>query len=169
MSSYRDALLKLARLFAEWKLDRQILLSVFVRRSLLEDAGGFDWRDESVADKLSFLLGQMEESGDRAETTLEEQLVAFLEQIALFSPSERQAGGESGRAVLSTIHQSKGLEWKAVFVMQSSNVFVFDLICCFKTLRSCSAWTGSFLRSSRCSGGPTTKAVIATESRKREG
>ncbi len=117
LGAYRESLLKIARLFSSWKLDRIVKLSAFVRSTLLEEAGGFDWRDESTSEKLSFLLGQMEEA-DVEETTIETQLVSFLEQIALFSPSERQGQDGGERSTLSTIHQSKGLEWRAVFVIQ---------------------------------------------------
>ena len=115
LSAHRETLLKLARLFSSWNLNRVISLSRFVRSVVLEETGGFDWRDESTAEKLNFLLEQMEEM-DVAEETLETQLISFLEQIALFAPSERKGNEEDQRCSLSTIHQSKGLEWKAVFV-----------------------------------------------------
>jgi DNA helicase-2/ATP-dependent DNA helicase PcrA len=126
VSVHREPLLTLARLFGSWKLSRVTLLSVFVRSTVIEEAGGFDWRDDNTAERMSFLIGQMETEGDKVETTLEEQLVAFLEQIALFSPSERDdAKHGTNRCSLTTIHQSKGLEWSAVFVIY---IFMFFVV-----------------------------------------
>lgn len=48
----------------------------------------------------------------------EENLEAFLSQVALLSEVDQQAtAGEEDCVTLSTIHQAKGLEWKVVFIV----------------------------------------------------
>lgn len=48
----------------------------------------------------------------------EDNLEAFLSQVALLSEVDQQAAtGEEDCVTLSTIHQAKGLEWKIVFII----------------------------------------------------
>ncbi len=125
LAPFREGLLKLARLLASWRqmLSSDVALKSFARSCVIEDAG-FALEEQDTAEKIEFLVSQMEEcktkevDGKEGPVSLEEQLIAFLEQVALFSPSERGGQAVGGRCVLSTIHQAKGLEWQAVFVIQ---------------------------------------------------
>ena len=128
MGVHREALFKLSTLLKSWRKvlsnepPAELTLAEFVERFVITQ-GGFG-TDEDSTDKLQVLMAQIQppttNQGANNNSSLVDQIAAFLEHIALYNPSERddKSADEHGKCVLSTIHQSKGLEWEAVVVIQ---------------------------------------------------